>query len=156
MLISSELIVSRCIAESITTDAGRFGHVGLCQLRTKLRAVDKGLRGRNVLHHLLLILLCTYLLTISSLSIYVRTYVAECQKTLIVHSAGYSRVLSCLIQQAFQIVRRLQNSFSMQDQFEHALSEYADTVCLIRLNGACYTEREGDGEHVRRLKVSHN
>ena len=87
---------------------------------------------------------------------YIRTYVAECQKTLIVHSAGHSRVLSCLIQQAFQIVRRLQNSFSMQDQFEHALSEYADTVCLIRLNGACYTEREGDGEHVRRLKVSHN
>ena len=31
-----ELIVSRYIAESITTDAGCFGHVGLCQLRTKL------------------------------------------------------------------------------------------------------------------------
>ena len=33
---SGELIVSRYIAESITTDAGRFGHIGLCQLRTKL------------------------------------------------------------------------------------------------------------------------
>ena len=32
--ISGELIVSRYVAESITTDAGRFGHVGLCQLRT--------------------------------------------------------------------------------------------------------------------------
>ena len=30
-----KLIVSRYVAESITTDAGRFGHVGLCQLRTK-------------------------------------------------------------------------------------------------------------------------
>ena len=43
---ASKLIVSRYIAESITTDAGRFGHVGLCQLRTKqvqvLYAVDKG------------------------------------------------------------------------------------------------------------------
>ena len=27
--------MSRYVAESITTDAGRFGHVGLCQLRTK-------------------------------------------------------------------------------------------------------------------------
>ena len=34
--ISGELIVSRYVAESITTDAGHFGHVGLCQLRTKL------------------------------------------------------------------------------------------------------------------------
>ena len=34
--ISRELIVSRYVAESITTDAGRFGHVGRCQLRTKL------------------------------------------------------------------------------------------------------------------------
>ena len=34
--MSGKLIVSRYIAESITTDAGRFGHVGLCQLRTKL------------------------------------------------------------------------------------------------------------------------
>ena len=31
-----ELIVSRYIAESITTDAERFSHVGLCQVRTKL------------------------------------------------------------------------------------------------------------------------
>ena len=35
-IISGELIVSRYVAESITTDAGHFGHVGLCQLRTKL------------------------------------------------------------------------------------------------------------------------
>ena len=34
--ISDELIVSRYVAESITTDAGRFGYIGLCQLRTKL------------------------------------------------------------------------------------------------------------------------
>ena len=32
--VSGKLIVSRYVAESITTDAGRFGHVGLCQLRT--------------------------------------------------------------------------------------------------------------------------
>ena len=87
--ISGEMIVSRCVAESITTDAGRFGHIGLCQLRTKLKilqcetsyiakqqiqcllyslfhtavslvlyAVDKGLCSRNILHQLLLILLC--------------------------------------------------------------------------------------------------
>ena len=36
LMISGKLIVSRYIAESITTDAGCFGHVGLCQLRTKL------------------------------------------------------------------------------------------------------------------------
>ena len=29
--------MSRYIAESITTDAGHFGHVGLCQLHTKQR-----------------------------------------------------------------------------------------------------------------------
>ena len=48
-----ELIVSRYIAELITSDAGRFGRVDLCQLCTKqsktvykvLYAVDKGLRG---------------------------------------------------------------------------------------------------------------
>ena len=28
--------MSRYVAESITTDSGRFGHVGLCQLRTEL------------------------------------------------------------------------------------------------------------------------
>ena len=33
--ISGELIVSRYVAESITTDAGHSSHVGLCQLRTK-------------------------------------------------------------------------------------------------------------------------
>ena len=53
--------------------AGRFGHVGLCQLRTKLYktvlyAVDKGLRGRNVLQSVL-IDSATYLLTISSTDI---------------------------------------------------------------------------------------
>ena len=35
--VSGKLIVSRYIAESITTDAGRFSHVDLCQLRTKLK-----------------------------------------------------------------------------------------------------------------------
>ena len=35
--ISGELIVSRYIPEVMTTDAGRFGHIGLCQLRTKLK-----------------------------------------------------------------------------------------------------------------------
>ena len=35
-MVSGELIVSRYVAESITTDAGRFGHIGLCQLRTVL------------------------------------------------------------------------------------------------------------------------
>ena len=37
LMISGKLIVSRYIAESITTDAGRFSHVGLCQLRRKLK-----------------------------------------------------------------------------------------------------------------------
>ena len=37
MLIPGELIMSIYVAESITIDAGRFGHVGLCQLRTKLK-----------------------------------------------------------------------------------------------------------------------
>ena len=40
ILLSGELIVSRYVAESITTDAGRFGHVGLCQLRTKLKILQ--------------------------------------------------------------------------------------------------------------------
>ena len=31
-----ELIVSKYVAESITMIAGRFGHEGLCQLRTEL------------------------------------------------------------------------------------------------------------------------
>ena len=34
--ILGRLIVSKYVPESIT-DVGRFGHVGLCQLRTKLR-----------------------------------------------------------------------------------------------------------------------
>ena len=33
--ISGKPIVSRYVVESITTDAGHFGCVGLCQLRTK-------------------------------------------------------------------------------------------------------------------------
>ena len=33
-LILGELIVNRYVAELITTDAGRFGHVGLCQLHS--------------------------------------------------------------------------------------------------------------------------
>ena len=33
--ILGELIVSRYIAESVTTDAGHFSHVGLCQLHTE-------------------------------------------------------------------------------------------------------------------------
>ena len=112
-IVSGELIVSKYVAESITMIAGRFGHEGLCQLRTELKklqceigyiantgqwccvmlsgcvigylcthstshntigqcllynlshtavslvlyAVDKGLRGRNVLQSLSLILL---------------------------------------------------------------------------------------------------
>ena len=39
--ISGELIVSRYVAESITMIAGRFGHVGLCQLRTKLKKLQR-------------------------------------------------------------------------------------------------------------------
>ena len=38
--ISGELIVSRYIAESKTMIAGRFGHVGLFQLRTKLKKLQ--------------------------------------------------------------------------------------------------------------------
>ena len=49
--ISGELIVNKYVAESITMMAGRFGHKGI------LYAVDEGLRGRNVLPSLLLILL---------------------------------------------------------------------------------------------------
>ena len=61
--VSGELIMSRCIAESITTDEGRFNCVGfvnciqnVCVFKV-LYAVDKGLHGQNVLHQLLLILL---------------------------------------------------------------------------------------------------
>ena len=35
--LTGKLIVSRYVKESITNDAGHFGHVGLCQLRTKLK-----------------------------------------------------------------------------------------------------------------------
>ena len=38
--ISGKLIVSRYIAESITTDAGCFGHIDHCQLRTKLKILQ--------------------------------------------------------------------------------------------------------------------
>ena len=51
--MSGELIMSRYVAESITTDAGHLGHVGLSQLRTKLfalYAVDKGLLGQAVMY----------------------------------------------------------------------------------------------------------
>ena len=33
-------IMSRCIAEWITTDTGRFGHIRLCQLHTKLKILQ--------------------------------------------------------------------------------------------------------------------
>ena len=39
-LIWAELLVSRYVAESITTDAGHFGHVGLCQLHSKLKTLQ--------------------------------------------------------------------------------------------------------------------
>ena len=39
--ISGELIVSRYVAGSITMIAGRFGHEGLCQLRTKLKKLQR-------------------------------------------------------------------------------------------------------------------
>ena len=35
--ISVELVMSRYVAESITTDAGCFGHIGLCAVRDKIR-----------------------------------------------------------------------------------------------------------------------
>ena len=35
-----ELIVSKYVAESITMIAGRFGHEGLCQLRTELKKLQ--------------------------------------------------------------------------------------------------------------------
>ena len=35
-----ELIMSRYVAESIRTDARRFGHVSLCQLCTKLKTLQ--------------------------------------------------------------------------------------------------------------------
>ena len=51
--------MSRYIAESITIDAGRFGHVGLCQLCTDKDYMAK--RPASVVIDSL-----TYLLTISS------------------------------------------------------------------------------------------
>ena len=38
--ILGKLIVSRYVAELITTGAGRFGHVGLCQLHIKLKILQ--------------------------------------------------------------------------------------------------------------------
>ena len=49
--ILGKLIASRYVAESMTTDAGCFGHIGLCQLHTKLLCIytaDKGLHRRHV------------------------------------------------------------------------------------------------------------
>ena len=49
--ILSKLIVSRYVAELITTDAGRFGYVGFVNCAyTKLflYAVDKGLKNKAV------------------------------------------------------------------------------------------------------------
>ena len=51
--ILDELIVSRFVAESITNDAGHFGHVGLCQLLTKAYVAEASC------NQLLLILLRT-------------------------------------------------------------------------------------------------
>ena len=39
-ILSGELIVSKYVAESITMIAGRFGHEGLCQLRTELKKLQ--------------------------------------------------------------------------------------------------------------------
>ena len=70
LLISSGLNASRYTAESMTTNAGHFGHVGLCQLHTVsatyLYAVDKGLRDPIVLHQLIDSAMYMYLLTFSS------------------------------------------------------------------------------------------
>ena len=40
LVVSGELIVSKYVAESITMIAGRFGHEGLCQLRTELKKLQ--------------------------------------------------------------------------------------------------------------------
>ena len=40
ILLLGELIVSKYVAESITMIAGRFGHEGLCQLRTELKKLQ--------------------------------------------------------------------------------------------------------------------
>ena len=59
--ISDKLIVNRYVAESITTDAGRFGHVVLCQLCTKLFCMPTWPKPGSVV-----IDSARYLLTISS------------------------------------------------------------------------------------------
>ena len=47
-IVPGELIVSRYVAESITTDAGCFGHVGLCPLRkTKVTTVRDKLYSKH-------------------------------------------------------------------------------------------------------------
>ena len=40
VILVGELIVSKYVAESITMIAGCFGHVGLCQLHTKLKKLQ--------------------------------------------------------------------------------------------------------------------
>ena len=40
MYKSGKVIMSRYVAVSIPTNAGRFSHVGLCQLRTKLKILQ--------------------------------------------------------------------------------------------------------------------
>ena len=66
-IVSGELIVSRYVAESITTDCRTFRprRPLSTAYKTVLYAVDKGLRGRNVLQSVA-IDSATYLLTISS------------------------------------------------------------------------------------------
>ena len=63
-----ELIVSRYIAESITSDAGRFGRVDLCQLCAKQSKASKLIKAYTWLKHPALVVIdsATYLLTISS------------------------------------------------------------------------------------------
>ena len=66
MSISGELIVSRHIAESISTDAGCFSHVGqYAVVSVVLYAVDKGRPTRPKRPASVAIDSVTYLLTIS-------------------------------------------------------------------------------------------
>ena len=64
--ISGELIVSRYVSESVTTDAGCFGHIGLSTgYKTVLYAVDKELHMWPKCPASVVIDSATYLLTIS-------------------------------------------------------------------------------------------
>ena len=58
-----ELTVSRYVAKSITTDAGRFGHVGLCQLRTCTQLTKAYMAETSCI---VVIDFAMYLLTVSS------------------------------------------------------------------------------------------